>query len=71
MRIAVVGATGNIGAPLTRKLLEAGYEVRAMSRGGAKLDELVKLGPNPLSAASTKARKIYAIFFAMPKLPSP
>ena len=48
MRIAVVGATGNIGAPLTRKLLEAGYEVRAMSRGGAKLDELVKLGPNPL-----------------------
>jgi nucleoside-diphosphate-sugar epimerase len=34
MRIAVVGATGRIGAALTRKLLSAGHQVKALSRGG-------------------------------------
>ncbi len=47
MKIAVVGATGNIGAPLVRRLLEAGHRVRALSRGGPKLDALVKLGAEP------------------------
>lgn len=48
MRIAVVGATGRIGAKLTRKLLGAGHEVKALSRGGPSLDELVKLGAEPV-----------------------
>lgn len=47
MRIAVVGATGRIGAPLTRTLLKAGHDVTALSRGGPELDALVKSGAEP------------------------
>jgi uncharacterized protein YbjT (DUF2867 family) len=47
MRIAVVGATGRIGTPLTRALLHAGHEVRALSRGGLALDKLVEAGAEP------------------------
>ena len=47
MRIAVVGATGRIGAQLTRKLLSAGHQVKALSRGGPALDALVKIGATP------------------------
>lgn len=48
MRIAVVGATGRIGAKLTRTLLGAGHQVKALSRGGPALDALVKLGAEPV-----------------------
>jgi uncharacterized protein YbjT (DUF2867 family) len=48
MRIAVVGATGRIGSRLTRTLLAAGHEVRALSRGGVALDALVELGAIPI-----------------------
>jgi len=47
MRIAVVGATGRIGAPLTRTLLGAGHQVKALSRGGPALDALVAAGAEP------------------------
>ncbi|TGX56017.1 nucleoside-diphosphate sugar epimerase [Sphingomonas gei] len=47
MRIAVVGATGRIGAKLTRTLLGAGHQVRALSRGGPALDALVEIGADP------------------------
>ncbi len=47
MRIAVVGATGRIGRKLTRTLLGAGHQVRALSRGGPALEELVSLGAEP------------------------
>ncbi|MFT8243518.1 NmrA family NAD(P)-binding protein [Roseomonas sp. BN140053] len=47
MRIAVVGATGRIGAKLTRSLLDAGHQVRALSRGGPALDALVEIGAEP------------------------
>ena len=47
MKIAVVGATGRIGAKLTRILLDAGHQVRALSRGGPALDALVALGAEP------------------------
>ncbi|MFY0574954.1 NmrA family NAD(P)-binding protein [Cystobacter fuscus] len=47
MRIAVVGATGRIGAKLTRNLLSAGHQVKALSRGGPALDALVELGAVP------------------------
>ena len=47
MRISVVGATGRIGAKLTRTLLSAGHQVRALSRGGPALDALVALGAEP------------------------
>lgn len=47
MRISVVGATGRIGAKLTRTLLSAGHQVRALSRGGPALDALIALGAEP------------------------
>ena len=47
MRFAVVGATGRIGAKLTQNLLGKGHHVKAMSRGGPALDDLVKLGAEP------------------------
>ena len=47
MKIAVVGATGRIGAKLTRNLLHAGHSVRALSRGGPSLDALVRDGAEP------------------------
>lgn len=47
MRIAVVGATGRIGAALARKLLSAGHQVKALSRGGPALDRLASVGAEP------------------------
>jgi len=48
MRIAVVGATGRIGARLTEILLKAGHQVKALSRGGPALDALVGMGAEPV-----------------------
>ncbi|XKM43642.1 NmrA family NAD(P)-binding protein (plasmid) [Rhizobium ruizarguesonis] len=48
MRIAVVGATGRIGAKLTENLLANGHSVKALSRGGPALDALVAKGAEPL-----------------------
>lgn len=47
MRIAVVGATGRIGAKLTENLLTRGHSVKALSRGGPGLDALVAKGAEP------------------------
>jgi len=47
MRIAVVGATGRIGARLTENLLAKGHSVKALSRGGPALDALVAKGAEP------------------------
>ncbi|WCK69181.1 NmrA family NAD(P)-binding protein [Agrobacterium tumefaciens] len=47
MRISVVGATGRVGAKLTRNLLKAGHQVRALSRGGPALGAMVELGAEP------------------------
>jgi uncharacterized protein YbjT (DUF2867 family) len=63
MRIAVVGATGRIGAKLTRTLLRAGHQVRALSRGGPGLDALVKLGAEPcLGSFDTGAGELDKFF---------
>ena len=47
MRIAVVGATGRIGARLTENLLAKGHSVKALSRGGLALEALVAKGAEP------------------------
>ncbi len=47
MRIAVVGATGRIGAKLTENFLAKGHSVKALSRGGPALDALVAKGAEP------------------------
>ena len=63
MRIAVVGATGRIGAQLTRKLLQAGHQVKALSRGGPALDALVALGAEPcLGSFDTGAGELDTFF---------
>lgn len=63
MRIAVVGATGRIGAKLTRTLLSAGHQVKALSRGGPALDTLVELGAEPfLGSFDTGAGELNRFF---------
>ncbi len=54
MRIAVVGATGRIGAKLTENLLAKGHSVKALSRGGPPSMRLSQKAQNRSSAASTR-----------------
>jgi 2-alkyl-3-oxoalkanoate reductase len=44
MRVFVAGATGAIGAPLVRQLVERGHQVTATTRHPDKLDRLRRLG---------------------------
>ena len=63
MRIAVVGATGRIGAKLTRALLSTGHQVKALSRGGPALDALAKIGAEPfLGSFDTGAGELDKFF---------
>ena len=63
MRIAVVGATGRIGAKLTRTLLSAGHQVKALLRGGPALDALVKIGAEPfLGSFDTNTGELNELF---------
>jgi nucleoside-diphosphate-sugar epimerase len=47
MRVLLAGATGAVGTPLTRKLIEAGHEVIGVSRHPGRLREL---GATPVEA---------------------
>jgi uncharacterized protein YbjT (DUF2867 family) len=63
MRIAVVGATGRIGTQLTRELLRAGHQVRALSRGSPGLDALARAGAEPfLGSFDTGAGELGKFF---------
>lgn len=63
MRIAVVGATGRIGAKLTENLLAKGHSVKALSRGGPALDALVLKGAEPfLGSFDTGAGELNSFF---------
>ncbi|MBY2910175.1 NmrA family NAD(P)-binding protein [Rhizobium leguminosarum] len=63
MRIAVVGATGRIGAKLTENLLAKGHSVKALSRGGPALDALVAKGAEPfLGSFDTGASELNTFF---------
>ncbi|MBY3001953.1 NmrA family NAD(P)-binding protein [Rhizobium leguminosarum] len=63
MRIAVVGATGRIGAKLTENLLAKGHSVKALSRGGPALDALVAKGAEPfLGSFDTGASELTTFF---------
>jgi len=44
MRIFLAGATGVIGKPLTKLLVEAGYQVTGTTRSAAKADDIRALG---------------------------
>lgn len=63
MRIAVVGATGRIGAKITENLLAKGHSVKALSRGGPALDALVAKGAEPfLGSFDTGAGELNKFF---------
>ena len=48
MKIFVTGASGFVGGAATRKLVERGHEVRAMSRGAASDERILQLGAQPV-----------------------
>jgi nucleoside-diphosphate-sugar epimerase len=48
MRLLVAGATGAVGRPLVRQLVERGHEVVATTRSPQKLDALRKAGARPI-----------------------
>jgi nucleoside-diphosphate-sugar epimerase len=66
MRVFVAGASGAIGRPLVRRLIEAGHEVTGMTRHEERADEIRDAGadatvcdvfdPAALSAAVGAAR---------------
>jgi uncharacterized protein YbjT (DUF2867 family) len=49
--ITVMGATGNVGGGITRKLLDSGHGVRALGRSERKLAQLETLGAQTLAGA--------------------
>jgi nucleoside-diphosphate-sugar epimerase len=55
VRVFVAGATGAIGQPLVRQLLEAGHEVTGMTRSAAKGEELRAAGATPVVADALDA----------------
>jgi uncharacterized protein YbjT (DUF2867 family) len=77
--ILVTGATGNIGGPLTRMLVEAGHPVRALSRDAAKAKNALPNGgvdvaqgdltkPDTLAPALAGAKKAFFVYGASPRL---
>jgi uncharacterized protein YbjT (DUF2867 family) len=60
--IAVLGATGHIGAVLTEELIKKGHEVRAIGRDKAKLDGVAAKGAKARSAAFDDAAALTEAF---------
>ncbi len=50
MHVLVAGATGSIGRPLLRRLIEAGHEVTATTRSPARAQTLAAMGATPVVA---------------------
>ena len=50
MRVFVAGASGTIGIPLVRALVEEGHQVTALTRSPAKQQTLRDLGATPAIA---------------------
>ena len=48
MRVMIIGATGAVGTPLVRQLLEAGHEVIGTSRSQDRAEHLGILGAHPI-----------------------
>ncbi|GAA4019866.1 NmrA family NAD(P)-binding protein [Allokutzneria multivorans] len=51
--ITVMGATGNTGSEITKRLLAAGHRVRALGRSRAKLAELAVAGAETVAGEAT------------------
>ncbi|MGH3976945.1 MAG: NAD(P)H-binding protein, partial [Pseudonocardiaceae bacterium] len=53
--ITIMGASGNTGNPLARRLLESGVEVRVLGRSAAKLEPLALAGADVVTGDATDA----------------
>jgi uncharacterized protein YbjT (DUF2867 family) len=58
MTILIVGATGRLGRPVAKALLEAGHSVRALVRDRARADDLRKLGAEVVLGDLTDVRSL-------------
>lgn len=58
MRVFVAGATGAIGRPLVRQLLERGHQVTAMTRSPGKAESLRRLGAEVVVADGLDASAV-------------
>ena len=58
MRVLVAGATGAVGRPLTRQLVDAGHEVWAMTRSPGKRADLERLGARAVVADALDERAV-------------
>ena len=53
--ITIMGASGNTGSPLAKRLLESGVEVRVLGRSAAKLQPLALAGADVFTGDATDA----------------
>jgi NADH dehydrogenase len=58
MTILIVGASGTLGRPVARQLLEAGHSVRVMTRQRSRADDLRKLGADVVLGDLTDVRSL-------------
>ena len=58
MKLFVTGATGALGAPVTRRLVAAGHEVRALSRSESNRAPLAEWGATPVEADLFEAESL-------------
>jgi uncharacterized protein YbjT (DUF2867 family) len=61
MKIFLAGATGAIGRWLVPRLVEAGYQVTAITRSEAKLAELRNVGAQPVLCDVFDAGRLGAV----------
>ncbi len=77
MKTLITGATGFLGGALTRRLHNMGWDVTALGRNPAKLNELEDEGIRPLRADVSKKDELFTAFkgqevvFHCAALPSP
>src|SRR5437879_6397760 len=60
MHVFLAGATGAVGRPLVRQLINSGHQVTATTRSAAKAQELRQLGAAPVIVDGTDGAAIAA-----------
>ncbi len=59
MRVFVAGASGAIGRPTVRRLVEAGHEVTGMTRRGERMEEIAAAGATPVRCNVFRLQEIH------------
>ncbi|MCK7560085.1 NmrA family NAD(P)-binding protein [Chitinophaga sedimenti] len=62
MKIIVTGSLGNIGLPLTQKLVAAGHDVTVVSSQSSKSDAITALGATPAIGSVSDAAFLQTLF---------